>query len=105
MSVLVNGEKKKTFPKKYEGYQVNEVTCSKNAIGTWNSEDWKIEIENLEETSTICTVSFTRYKEEILNGTDPVLGENLIPVIISDTGVVTKADTQNEWYNYSNKVN
>lgn len=40
------------------------------------------------------------YKEEILNGADPVLKDNLIPVVISDDGIVTKANTKKEWYNY-----
>ena len=44
------------------------------------------------------------YKEEILNGTDPVLKDNLIPVTIKNNGVVTYADTNSEWYNYGNKV-
>ena len=45
-----------------------------------------------------------RYKESILNGTDPVLASNLVPVVISDSGVVTKASTASSWYNYENKV-
>ena len=43
------------------------------------------------------------YQEEILNGSYPVLKDNLIPVIISNTGVVTKADTSKEWYSYEKK--
>ena len=43
------------------------------------------------------------YKEALLNGTDPVISDNLIPVVISDTGVVTKADTSKEWYSYEKK--
>ena len=43
------------------------------------------------------------YHEDILNGTDPVLKDSLIPVTISDDGTVTYADTKKEWYNYSNK--
>ena len=46
----------------------------------------------------------SRYKESILNGTDPVLVSNLVPVVISDSGVVTKASTASSWYNYENKV-
>ena len=42
------------------------------------------------------------YKEEILNGTDPVLTDDLVPVIIADNGSVTKADTGLEWYSYNN---
>ncbi len=43
------------------------------------------------------------YKEAILNGADPVLKSNLIPVNIADDGTVTKANIKNEWYNYGNK--
>ena len=43
------------------------------------------------------------YKETTLNGTDSVLEGDLVPVIISDTGVVTKANTEEEWYNYNQK--
>ena len=43
------------------------------------------------------------YKEAILNGTDPVISDNLIPVVISNAGAVTKADTSKEWYSYEKK--
>ena len=43
------------------------------------------------------------YTEALLNGTDPVLSDNLIPVVISDDGTVTKADINTEWYKYENK--
>ena len=43
------------------------------------------------------------YQEDILNGSYPVLKDNLVPVVISDTGVVTKADTSKEWYSYEKK--
>jgi hypothetical protein len=43
------------------------------------------------------------YKEELLNGTDPVIKENLVPVTIADNGEVTYANTQKKWYNYENK--
>ena len=44
------------------------------------------------------------YTESILNGADPVLAENLIPVVIADDGTVTKANIETEWYNYEDKV-
>ncbi len=44
------------------------------------------------------------YKETILNGTDPVLKDNLIPIKIADDGTVTKVDINTEWYNYENKI-
>jgi len=43
------------------------------------------------------------YKESLLNGTNPVLSSNLVPVNIADNGTVTKADTGGEWYRYGNK--
>ena len=43
------------------------------------------------------------YAESILNGTDPVLKDNLVPITISEDGTVTKADLYQEWYNYENK--
>ena len=43
------------------------------------------------------------YKEDILNGTDPVLKDNLIPVTISTDGTVKKADIKKKWYKYENK--
>ena len=49
-------------------------------------------------------VSAVNYKEEILNGADPVIQGNLIPVIISSDGTVTYADVKKEWYNYGNKT-
>ena len=44
-----------------------------------------------------------KYTESILNGTDPVLKDNLVPIKIASDGTVTKADTSKEWYNYENK--
>ena len=43
------------------------------------------------------------YKEALLNGTDPVLSDNLIPVTLADDGTVTKADINTEWYKYEDK--
>ena len=44
-----------------------------------------------------------KYTEAILNGTDPVLKGNLIPVKVATDGTVSKADTSSEWYSYANK--
>ncbi len=43
------------------------------------------------------------YEDPILNGADPVIKENLVPVIIAENGEVTYANTQKKWYNYENK--
>ncbi len=44
------------------------------------------------------------YTESILNGTDPVLSDNLIPVTIENDGTVQKANIYEEWYNYEDKL-
>ena len=43
------------------------------------------------------------YKEEILNGTDPEIKDDLIPVTLSNDGTVKYADIYKEWYSYENK--
>ena len=45
----------------------------------------------------------TSYKENLLNGTDPVIKDNLIAVTIDDTGEVKKADLKSKWYSYEDK--
>ena len=44
------------------------------------------------------------YKDTVLNGADPELKDNLIPVVINNDGTVKKADLSKEWYNYTNKT-
>ncbi len=44
------------------------------------------------------------YRETLLNGCDPILSENLVPVTIQDDGTVQKANIYEEWYNYQNKL-
>ena len=44
------------------------------------------------------------YKESLLNGADPVLSDNLIPVTIAEDGTVTYADVKNKWYSYEDKI-
>ena len=44
-------------------------------------------------------VNYNLYKENILNGSDPILYDNLIAVNYVDGGWV-KADLENEWYSY-----
>ncbi len=43
------------------------------------------------------------YTESILNGTDPVLSDNLIPITIENDGTVHKANVNEKWYDYMNK--
>ena len=46
---------------------------------------------------------YKQYKDDKLNGADPVLKKDMIPVTISNDGTVKKADIKDEWYNYTNK--
>ncbi len=43
------------------------------------------------------------YTESILNGTDPILSDNLIPITIENDGTVHKASIYEKWYDYANK--
>ena len=98
-----NKTKPTSFPKKNSGYSVESVSCT-NADGSFNNSSWKLEVTNISGVTATCTLTFTdTYIETLLNGTDPVITDKLIPVVISDTGVVTKADTSKEWYSYENK--
>ena len=58
----------------------------------------------LKDGNSLNKVVSIYYQENVLNGTDPIIKDNLIPVTISDTGVVTKADTSKKWYSYQDKV-
>ncbi len=46
----------------------------------------------------------TAYRETLLNGCDPILSENLVPVTIQDDGNVQKANIYEEWYSYEDKL-
>ena len=56
-----------------------------------------------EERETLGDEYVLVYEDPILNGADPVIKENLVPVTISDNGEVTYANTQKKWYSYENK--
>ncbi|MCX4364843.1 MAG: hypothetical protein OSJ70_03625 [Bacilli bacterium] len=43
------------------------------------------------------------YTDATLNGADPTVGGDLVPVMIADDGTVTYADEYEEWYNYREK--
>ena len=72
------------FTKNFNEYELSE-----------NDDIENCELD-IEETKVV-------YKDSVLNGTDPVIKENLIPVVLSNDGTVKKADIYSEWYNYTNK--
>ncbi len=58
---------------------------------------------NIKKTITVA-VETNIYKDESLNGVDPVLKTGMIPVTIENDGTVKKADLSSKWYDYNNKV-
>jgi len=104
ISLTVNGTFTNDFPTKESGLKVKNITCNDDVIAYWDYESWGIRVRNLSQTRTKCQVDFVdEYSESILNGTDPVLTERLIPVTIQDDGVVRKANLGTEWYNYKDQ--
>ena len=106
LSYTVNGEKTDiNFPSKESNYTVNSVECSDGTTAGWDNNTWGlINISPGASKKIKCNIDFKGpYKENILNGTDPVLSDNLVPVTLADDGTVTKADIYSEWYSYENK--
>ena len=70
---------------------------------TKNYEDADLtESDDIE--NCIVTVPRELYKDTVLNGADPELKDNLVPVTINTDGTVKKASLYDEWYNYTNKT-
>src|SRR5574344_179191 len=44
----------------------------------------------------------SNYSDSILNGADPVLGSDMIPVVINDEGKAVYASSSSKWYDYTN---
>ena len=79
------------------------------SIKLWIDESVTIEDDAMDKNFTSKIVveailnQIVQYKEDILNGADPVLADGLIPVEINNTGKVTKANVDQPWYSYENK--
>ncbi len=77
------------------------ITLNKTSLEEVSEEyTCKLEFNAVERTEAGIEKVYT---ENLLNGTDPVLSDNLLPVSISDDGVVTVADITKEWYKYEDK--
>ncbi len=99
-----------------ESYKIGEGHLRKNQVINYEIRLWMDEDISAEETEAMnksfkskvtveatATTSEGKYKEEILNGADPVLKDKLIPVVIDSKGGVTRADENAKWYNYANR--
>ena len=107
LSYTVNGTKTDiNFPSKESNYTVNSVECSDGTTAGWDNNTWGlINISPGASKKIKCNIDFHKneYTESILNGTDPVLSDNLVPVVLADDGTVTKADIKEQWYKYEDK--
>ena len=103
VALTIDGTATTTFPAKGTK-AVDSIVCDKGATGVWDYTNWTLLVRNLTSTRTRCQVNFvTRYMEGILNGADPVLQDDLVPVTIDNNGTVKKAKLGTDWYSYTNK--
>ena len=104
VALTVDGTGTTTFPAKGSGKAVSSIVCDKDATGYWDYANWNLVVRNLKSTRTRCQVNFvTKYTEDVLNGTDPVLADGMIPVTIESNGTVKKANQGTEWYKYASQ--
>ncbi len=105
LAIYLDDEETNAIPSK-EGniYDETRSSCTNGAYIIWDYESWSPVVKNMSEHKTKCELYFkTGYKEDILNGMDPVLEGSLIPVTIESDGTVKKADIGSEWYSYEKK--
>ena len=105
LAIYVNNEKTKTIPTKGENiFDEAKSSCTNDAYIIWDYESWSPIVKNVTTSLTKCNLYFKKgYSETILNGTDPVIKDELIPVTIDSDGTVKKADIGSEWYSYEKK--
>lgn len=56
LSILIDGEKKDSFPTKESGYIFDSLNCKKSTTGVWDNENWELQL-TFNETDS-CTISF-----------------------------------------------
>ena len=74
----------------------SNISYSNSKTSAANVEDALNELYDKVPSST--------YKDPILNGADPILPDDLLPVIIDSNGIVTYVNKNGTWYNYENKM-
>ncbi len=106
LAVYLENEQTNSIPSKESGYYFDreKSNCTNEAYINWDSVSWSPVVSNMSEYKTRCELHFTKiYTEGILNGTDPVLKDELVPITIEENGTVKKANLENEWYSYEKK--
>ena len=111
LAIYLEEEPINYIPEKDSGYtlDIEKSSCTNGVSVSFDYNTWSVKTnysnytyENNERVK--CSLYFTsKYVEPILNGTDPVLEEPLIPVTIDSDGTVKKADLASEWYDYETK--
>ena len=94
-TLVIDEEGNTSITVKINGYCIRK-RFSENTPSIIEEENCTIEDSEL--------IYAERYKEEILNGADPEIKNELIPVTIESNGTVTYADIKKEWYSYENKI-
>jgi len=105
LAYYIDDTKVSVAPKKDDGKVFDEENsyCTNEATLTWDKKSWSANVSGT-STKTSCVLKFkTKYQESILNGTDPIIKDNLIPITIENNGIVKKADESKEWYSYTKK--
>ena len=111
LAIYLEDEQINYIPEKDSGYTLDltKSSCNNGVTISFDYNTWSVKTDysnytNPDNTRVKCRLYFTdKYIEPVLNGTDPVLEEPLIPVTIEDDGVVKKADLASEWYDYETK--
>ena len=104
LAIYLENEQTTSIPSKDSGYYFDreKSSCTNDAYINWDSVSWSPVIKNAHNYPVRCELHFTTtYNEGILNGTDPILKDELIPVEIEDDGTVRKADLTKPWYSYA----
>ena len=111
LAIYLENEQINYIPEKDSGYTLDltKSSCNNGVTISFDYNTWSVKTNysnytNPDNIRVKCSLYFTdKYIEPILNGTDPVLEEPLIPVTIEDDGTVKKADLASEWYDYETK--
>ena len=106
LAIYLGEEKTKNIPSKDSGYyyDLEKSSCTNGAYINWDSVSWSPVVKNVTTYPTKCDIHFTKtYTEGILNGADPIIKDELIPVTIDSDGTVKKANLETPWYSYADK--
>ncbi len=106
LAIYLDEEKTKSIPSKDSGYyyDLEKSSCTNGAYINWDSISWSPVVKNVTTYPTRCDIHFTKtYTEGILNGADPIIKDELIPVTIDSDGTVKKAYLETPWYSYADK--